>query len=411
MRGLFVRLEEVDSLSLFSKMKKRNLIPLALFCVIFLAYSLYFVKVINTTERLEPNSIAKTIKRAIDNHERDQQAEAPRGEVLSQPQKRYVNYRWLNVREKPIISSKVLEKIYQNDEVLVLSYPSSGWALVQTKEGNKGYVARDYLQDTLPADRVPSIANVPEPPPETAPETTPEATPSTLDSVVSTSDQQTIYDIPVITYHHISDNTDQYPPSLVLPEINLFAQLDYLISNNFTVGTFRDLDQIRKGSKSAPEKMVILTFNGGYADAYLAAQHLNGKGLKGVFFITTDKIGSEGYLDWRQVKKMHDWGMEIGSSGVTGANLLASTEFYIRDEVFRSKQIIDEQLGSPIISFAYSNGGYNQQIMDIVEEAGYLFARSSNDGSRYSNEQFFEIPTLRVFFPAGANQFRVWLGQ
>lgn len=390
-------------------MKKRNLLPLALFCLIFLAYSLYFVKVINTTEQLEPNSIAKTIKRAIENRQDpDASPTAEVVETLSEPITRYVNYRWLNVRENPFIGSKTLEKIYKDEEVKVLSYPTSGWALIQTTEGNKGYVARDYLSDT------PSATNTIVEEPVTVPETpsvaveTPVETPTPVVSVVG---EQKIFDVPVITYHHISDQTSLYPPSMVLPEINFFAQLDYLVENGFSTYTFRDLDAARKGIMNLSDKAVILTFNGGYEDAYIASQHLNGKGLKGVFFITTDKIGTEGYLEWKNVKKMHEWGMEIGSAGVTGASLLASGEYYVRDEVFRSKQIIDAELGSPIITFAYSNGSYNDSVKAIVEEAGYLFARSSNDGSRFTDKQFFEIPTLRVFFPAGANQFRVWLGQ
>jgi peptidoglycan/xylan/chitin deacetylase (PgdA/CDA1 family) len=386
-------------------MKKRNLAPLVLFCIIFLAYSLYFVKVINTTEQLEPNSIAKSIKRAIDNRNTGkveiEAAEEP--VLLSEPVVRFVNYRWLNVRENPVIGSKVVEKIYKDDEVSVLSYPTSGWALINTKDGNKGYVARDYLSDTAPREN--TIAAVPEV------ITAPVVDISTPETSVIVEGEQEIYEFPVITYHHISDETKLYPPSMVLPEINFFAQLDYLVENGFSSATFRDLDAMRKGSKTLPEKTVVISFNGGYDDAYIAAQHLNGKGLKGVFFITTDKVGTEGFLDWRQVKKMHDWGMEIGSGGVTGASLLSSGEYYVRDEIFRSKQIIDEKLGQPIITFAYANGAYNDSVKAIVEEAGYLFARSSNDGSRYSGDQFFEIPTLRVFFPAGANQFRVWLGQ
>ncbi len=398
-------------------MKKRNLVPLVLFCIIFLAYSLYFVKVINTTEQLEPNSIAKTIKKALENRATtDNNIDTPKiAEPLSEPLKRYVNYRWLNVRENPVIGSKVIEKIYMNDEVSVLSYPTSGWALIETGDGNKGYVARDYLSDKLP--QTAPIVTTPEVPKVTEVVDTPDVPvidsiaedPET--SIVSQQGEQVIYDLPVIIYHHISDETQLYPPSMVLPEINFFAQLDYLVENGFKAVTFRELDAARKGSQALSSKSVIITFNGGYDDAYVAAQHLNGKGLKGVFFITTDKIGTEGHLDWRQVKKMHEWGMEIGSAGVTGASLLSSGEFYVRDEIFRSKQIIDEQLGKPIITFAYSNGAFNNSVKEIVEEAGYLFARSSNDGSRYSNKQFFEIPTLRVFFPAGANQFRVWLGQ
>jgi peptidoglycan/xylan/chitin deacetylase (PgdA/CDA1 family) len=241
-------------------------------------------------------------------------------------------------------------------------------------------------------------------------EPTPTTPAPSTPSVTVNESELMIFDIPVITYHHISDNVDNFSRNLVLPEINFNAQLDYLVSNNFKTYTFYDLKAIQAGQKKADENAVILTFNGGYDNAYVAAQHLNGKGMKGVFYITTDKVGQEGFLDWRQIKKMRSWGMEIGSQGVNGANLATSTDFYITDEVTRSKEIIEKELGEKIISFAYA-AGYTKNVMDKVEAAGYLFARSIDSGSRYSNKQLYQIPTLRVFFPAGANQFRAWLGE
>ena len=103
--------------------------------------------------------------------------------------------------------------------------------------------------------------------------------------------------------------------------------------------------------------------------------------------------------------------MEIGSHGVTSANLRASSDFYITDELERSKSIIEEQLGETIVSLSYPAGSYDSKVMKAAEEAGYSFARSIDSGSRYVEKDFYKLPTLRVFPPAGANQFRVWLGE
>lgn len=364
----------------------------------------------------------------MDERELDAQQESPENQgLLAEPRTRFVNYRWLNVRQKPSLASPVIEKIYENDSVQVKGYPTDSWAFISTQNGTDGYVARRYLKDeqqTIAA--VPNTPSQPEvtEPVETAPVEEPvveepvveepvveepaETTP--VESPTEGAEQQT-FDIPVITYHHILDDTDNYPASMVLPEVNLFAQLDYLVANGFETYTFADLKAIKEGRKTAAANAVILSFNGGYADAYIAAQHLNGKGMKGVFFVSTEKIGEEGFLDWRQVKKMHSWGMEIGSLGVTGANLASSGEFYINDEVTRSKQILEEELGDEILVFAYANGAYNNQVVEAVREAGYEFARTIDEGSRYTTEQLLTIPTLRVFFPAGARQFQAWLGQ
>ena len=352
--------------------------------------------------------------------------------MLETPLQRFVNYSWLNVRNKPSLSSDIIKRLPQNEEVSVLGYPTSSWAYVQSADGQKGYVSRRYLsmkpQSRLniaqnPDADAPSVSFGDTEPIEEAVEATPEErvvevadTPESNDLPETNTISQGMYDVPeifevpIITYHHISDNVDQYPANLVLPEINFLAQLDWLVENGFQTLTFYQLRDIRDGKMRMPEKAVILTFDDGYADQYLVSQHLNGKGLKGVFNITTDNIGTEGFLDWRQVKKMRGWGMEIASKGVSGANLAATGDFYVQDELERSKQIIEEQLGESIISFAYPEGAYNADVIEAAKAAGYEFARSTASGSRYKAEQFYSLPNLRVFNPAGRRQFEVWLG-
>ena len=387
---------------------KKNLVPLMLFCLVFLAYSIYFVKVINSTDRLEPNSIAKSVKRSLEQAEMSKEKAGVSGSrqtavtvtptTGTEPMKRYVNYTWLNVRKDDTLSSPVLEKIVRDDEVLVLSYPSTSWAYIKTKAGTKGYVASRYLSEA-PSQSIrqsPVAVAIPTPPKTPAPVSTVMVAP-------------TSFKIPTITYHHITDEKG-YSESLALAVVNFDSQLDYLVGHHFKSYTFYDLKAMKDG-KMAQDKGVILTFNDGYADAYLAAQHLNGKGLKGVFFIITSKVGTPGYLDWRQIKKMRGWGMEIGSSGVNGADLSHATEFYINDELKTSKATIEAQLGEPVITFAYPSGRYTTAVMKAVEAAGYLFARTVNTGSRYTSKDLYQIPTLRVFSPAASNQFRAWLGE
>ena len=412
-------------------MKKKNLIPLVIFSVVFLGYSIYFVKVINTTKQLEPDSIAKTINRVIEEKRAQDEQElkavpAQNGSAnevttLKEPLTKYVNYTWLNVRKKPTLASSVVEKILKGDEVQVLDFSSSSWAYVKTKSGSMGYVAKRYLSDApVTGKQVPPTVSTgtvvirqPEPVPviaEPAPVavTAPLVVSTPVAPVVTTPSKPTekmkIYDIPVISYHHISNDVEMFPDSMVLPEVNFFAQLDYLVSKGYKTYTFFDLERA-----GVDDKAVIITFNGGYADAYTASQHLNGKGLKGVFFISTDKIGKEGYLDWRQVKKMRSWGMEIGSQGVTGALLTSTGDYYINDEIVGSKKVIEEQLGEKIISYSYALGGYNAKIIQVVKDAGYKYAKTAEGGSRYSDQEFYTLPTLRVFFPAGAKQFMAWL--
>jgi peptidoglycan/xylan/chitin deacetylase (PgdA/CDA1 family) len=409
-------------------MNKKTIIPLVMFATVFLIYSIYFVKVVNQQRRLEDDSIAKSVIRVMSHQERttemkeqqeqmknqikQQKVTTPPESVTSDPKKlptvaneelvRYVNYTWLNVRSEPTLASPVVSRLDRNDRVFVTELTTASWAKIRSEDGTEGFVARRYLS-TRPLEvetaKVPEVAE--------SVSTVPVSAPVSQDPVVGVPE---LYTIPIISYHHITDKVGIYAQNLVLPERNFIAQLDWLVANGFETLTFADLKLIKEGKKSMTDKQVILTFDDGYDDAYLAAQHLNGKGLKGVFFVISDSVGSTGYLDWRQVKKMTEWGMEIGSHGKSSANLLTAGAFGLQQELEESKKTIEAQIGKPVISYAYPDGGYTEAVMVEVQEAGYSFARSTRSGSQYIQREFYQLPMLRVFPTAGAKQFSAWLG-
>ncbi|MDP2691203.1 MAG: polysaccharide deacetylase family protein [bacterium] len=395
-------------------MKKKHLVPLAIFCVVFLAYAIYFVKVINSTTHVERNSISKTIKRALDQKTADEMAKnegggsapstisAPDLEFLDKPVTEYVTNDIAHLRVDPSLSSKVLVQVLKGKSVEVLAYHSRDWAFVRLSDGSRGYMVRNYLAQE-PLEEKPVVAqNLPNVTPPTSVTVPEQSTPAaTLPGV---------YNIPIITYHHITDTPELYSESLTLATINFTTQLDWLIRNGYKTYTFEDLESVTAGKKAA-EKAVILVFDGGYNDAYIAAQHMNGKGLKGVFAITTDKVGQNGYMEWRQIKKLRSWGMGIASRGVTGADLVNSSDYYRHDEIERSKQVLEKELGEPIIVFVYPAGRYNSEVSKIVEEAGYAYARTIDNGTEYKSEDFYELPSLRIFPQAASKQLEVWLGQ
>ncbi|MDF2378794.1 MAG: polysaccharide deacetylase family protein [Candidatus Gracilibacteria bacterium] len=405
-------------------MKKTSLLPLVVFCIFFLAYTIHFVVVVNNEMgKIESHSFVKTAQRigngttvsptttsssnreivnkkenkevVIEVKEIDQEEEKKMPVKSAEKMIRYVNYTWLNVRENPTLASPVIEKLNRNDEVEVIELTTASWAKIVSPQNTEGFVARRYLS-SRPVEEKKVATIVPE-----------VETITKQEPIVAPID---LYTVPIVSYHHISDKVGVYAKNLTLPDKNFIAQLDWLVGNDFETLDFRDLKAISEGKKAMTTKQVILTFDDGYDNAYIAAQYMNGKGLKGVFYIITDNIGKEGYLDWRQVKKMHDWGMEIGSHGVTSANLAYSSALYIDKELQESKEIIEAQIGSQVVSFAYPAGGYTLDAMIAAEKAGYSFARSIRSGSQYLKKEFFQLPTLRVFPPAGARQFGAWFG-
>ena len=68
---------------------------------------------------------------------------------------------------------------------------------------------------------------------------------------------------------------------------------------------------------------VSITFDDGFASTYTnALPVLTERGIKATVYVTTDFIGSPGYMTWDQVISLqNDYGWEIGSHTVTHAEL------------------------------------------------------------------------------------------
>jgi peptidoglycan/xylan/chitin deacetylase (PgdA/CDA1 family) len=151
------------------------------------------------------------------------------------------------------------------------------------------------------------------------------------------------------------------------------------------------------GTPRRARPAVAITFDDGYLDNYeFAFPLLHDRRLPATFFLTagliekdpavlarTQMLGRSTYddvrpLEWDQVRTMHAAGMEIGAHTYSHPNLAVLSRSKARDELCRSKQIIEERLGQPVWSMAYPFGKPGRHFTDetatLVEEAGYKYA-------------------------------------
>jgi peptidoglycan/xylan/chitin deacetylase (PgdA/CDA1 family) len=369
-------------------LNKQQATPLIIFIIIFLVYSLYFIQTIQNPERSKGSALLKSLQQ-LDSPDSVSLSDIPAKNILNKasevlevinqplvPQKRYtyVNFDFLNLREQPGTQSTITEKLKRNDKLEVLVYTNDLWAEVKSPSGNRGYVARSYLSDT--------------------------------ESVVPYS--QTIR-VPVLLYHHVTDQPVSEAPVLVLATKNFQVQLAYLAANNWNTIGFKDLAKLKEEKRAPSEKSIILAFDDAYSNHYTAAQKLKEKGLKGVFFIPTDLVGTEGYLTWHQIREMVEWGMELGSQGKSHNYLGGSAASMVISEISGSKEIIEKESGTKVYAFAYPSGSYTNTTIAAVEAAGYSFARTKASGDRYNLNSPFNIPVLRIFPTAAERQLKAWL--
>lgn len=87
-----------------------------------------------------------------------------------------------------------------------------------------------------------------------------------------------------------------------------------------------------------------------------------------------NRFGKEITLSWDEVLDMSKKGISFGAHTVTHPILTRLPIVDVRGEITRSKKEIEERLGVPCNLFAYPNGEFNAEIIEILKENGFTGA-------------------------------------
>ncbi|MFC1633559.1 polysaccharide deacetylase family protein [Planctomycetota bacterium] len=147
---------------------------------------------------------------------------------------------------------------------------------------------------------------------------------------------------------------------------------------------------------SLPSKAIAVTLDDGYRDNYENAYPvLKEYNIPATVFLTTGFIGTgkiprweKGHytdektlmLSWKQVREMSDSGISFGSHTLTHPFLARIPRMQVEKEIHLSKDIIEQQIGKSVTTFAYPSGNFNFDVKAIVKEAGYSAAVSTIAG-------------------------------
>jgi len=201
--------------------------------------------------------------------------------------------------------------------------------------------------------------------------------------------------VQVLMYHHILDvgkGCRRATKDLCCPPDIFKDHLNYLLSSGYRTITFKDamLGII-------PPKSIILSFDDGCFSHWYAFQKLSEHKMVGVFFVISGSVGKRKYLTIDQLKSMSKGGMEIGSHTGTHPYLTKISQERLSKEILGSKTKLEDLLGTRVISFAYPYGKYNKKAMEEVENSGYYYARTTNEGvSEFGREKNFELKVVYI---------------
>ena len=211
--------------------------------------------------------------------------------------------------------------------------------------------------------------------------------------------------IDILMYHSISDAAG--PTSI--PADLFAAQMQALSETGYHVVDLPDLVRWRRGEQSLPQKTAVITFDDGFKDFEEAAWPILEKhGFPAIVFVPTDLPGgaenwigannpSRPLMSWDDIRGLASRGASFGSHTRTHVNLTTLDSDALDEELCRSRQRLEEELGATAPAFAAPYGAVNEVVREKIAQH-YEVAVGTGLDRAGSDADFFDLPRLEMHY-------------
>jgi peptidoglycan/xylan/chitin deacetylase (PgdA/CDA1 family) len=148
----------------------------------------------------------------------------------------------------------------------------------------------------------------------------------------------------------------------------------------------------------------MITFDDGYRDvwgkasAVLARLH-----MPATAYIITNRISGPdpSFLTWGDLRSLERRGIAIGSHTVTHTELTLLDDAQALVELRDSRGTLERHLGHPVQWFAYPAGREDARVVQLVREAGYVLAVTTQPGTTQRADAPLELHRYEVLDSTG----------
>jgi len=124
-------------------------------------------------------------------------------------------------------------------------------------------------------------------------------------------------------------------------------------------------------------------------------EHLRDSLARGAWLPATAR--REALLNWEEIQRLHQAGVEIGSHTRQHLNLKVASPEALHTEIAVSKRELDEIMPAPVTSFSFPGGHISEQALAEVAQAGYAVACSTNKGMNRPGENLYRLLRVNVW--------------
>lgn len=224
--------------------------------------------------------------------------------------------------------------------------------------------------------------------------------PPDVEKRLKSSTPSASFRVPILMYHYIEyvkDPGDTIRKSLDIVPFVFEKQLQTLKEAGYTFITPSQLSNIIDGKEELPPKPIILSFDDGYQDFYDNVFPLLKKyNIKVVAYIISGFLDKPNFMYSWEVQELAQSGLvEVGAHTVNHVYLKGSPRITAEYEIRESKKMLEELIGSPVVSFAYPSGAFDLQAETLVKNAGYKSAVSTVPGIVAADQDRFFLFRIR----------------
>ena len=134
-------------------------------------------------------------------------------------------------------------------------------------------------------------------------------------------------------------------------------------------------------SFEAIKPSLLITFDDGHkSDIEIVLPLLLERNATASFFIVPDFIGEKGFLNWNDVKKLSNAGMDIGSHSLSHKDFRTIDNNQVFSDLVESKKILEDKIGKSVVSFSFPYGFVPRSGGKLASASGYRHVFGSKHG-------------------------------
>jgi peptidoglycan/xylan/chitin deacetylase (PgdA/CDA1 family) len=215
--------------------------------------------------------------------------------------------------------------------------------------------------------------------------------------------------VPILTYHQIDAAPVRGAPfrSLYVSPAAFARQMAMLAGLGYRGLSMPAVLPYLRGEKTG--KVVGITFDDGYRNNLAhALPVLQRHGFTATCYFVSQRLG--GTNDWDaalgvaqtalmdagQLREWADGGQDVGAHSRNHVRLNAVSPAVAREEIAASRSELEQMTGAPVRHFCYPFGEYSPLHVEMVREAGYDTATTTQRGRAGAGDDLLQLPRAPV---------------